>query len=77
MVSFIIYCCFDIIRCYDDRLSAHVVTLESGKRRKEAEVAEFLVENDNLREQLDLKETELSAMRQQLRAMFKERMNQP
>ena len=49
-----------------------MVTLESGKRRKEAEVAEFLVENDNLREQLDLKETELSAMRQQLRAMFKE-----
>eukprot|EP00250_Pteridium_aquilinum_P008649 c18102_g1_i1 orf=214-1251(+) len=55
-----------------ERMSAHIVNLEAGKRRKDAEVAEFLTENDNLRAQLDLKEAELSAMRQQVRLMFEQ-----
>ncbi|KAI5083090.1 hypothetical protein GOP47_0002833 [Adiantum capillus-veneris] len=53
-----------------ERMSAHIMNLEAGKRRKEAEVAEFLAENDSLRAQLDFKEAELAAMRQQVRQMF-------
>lgn len=53
-----------------ERMSAHIVNLEAGKRRKEAEVAEFLTENDSLRAQLDLKEAELAAMRQQVRLIL-------
>lgn len=54
----------------DDRMSAHIVSLEAGKRRKEAEAAEFLTENDKLRAQLDFKEAELAAMGQQVRLML-------
>ncbi|KAH7421999.1 hypothetical protein KP509_13G085500 [Ceratopteris richardii] len=53
-----------------ERMSAHIVNLEAGKRKKEAEVAEFLSENDDLRAQLDFKEAELAAMRQQVRQMY-------
>lgn len=55
-----------------ERLSAHVVSLEAGKHKKEAEVAELLVENDRFRAQLDIKEAELVAMKQQVRLLFKQ-----
>ncbi|MCO5557042.1 hypothetical protein L7F22_010598 [Adiantum nelumboides] len=53
-----------------ERMSAHIMNLEAGNRRKEAEVAEFLAENDSLRGQIDFKEAELAAMRQQVKQMF-------
>lgn len=53
-----------------ERLNAHVVSLEAGKRRKEAEVAEIIVENDKLRARLDFKEAELVAMGQQIRVLI-------
>lgn len=53
-----------------ERMSAHIISLEAGKRRKEAEVAGFLTENDKLRAQLDFKEAELAAMGQQVRLIL-------
>lgn len=53
-----------------ERMSTHIVNLEAGKRKKEAEVAQILTENDGLRAQLDLKEAELAAMRQQVRLIL-------
>jgi hypothetical protein len=44
-----------------------VLCLESGKRQQEMQIKTLLMENNKLRGALDLKETELSAIGEQVR----------
>ncbi|KAL2623141.1 hypothetical protein R1flu_003346 [Riccia fluitans] len=53
-----------------ERLTARVLSLESGKKQKETEVERLLVENDSLRSTLDLKTAELSAAGDQVRILM-------
>ncbi|KAL3687078.1 hypothetical protein R1sor_013387 [Riccia sorocarpa] len=55
-----------------ERLTARVLSLESGKKQKETEVERLLVENDGLRSSLDFKTAELSAASDQVRYLVEQ-----
>ncbi|CAK9859813.1 unnamed protein product [Sphagnum jensenii] len=55
------------VEMLSERLTERVLSLESGKRQQEMEIKKLLVENSKLRGALDLKETELSAIGEQVR----------